>query len=674
MPLSGITSGQMKNSVKDNFANLLLLCDLLMCIFQISYQCPRAMADVEGGGKGIENAMTPPQSVAISTSEASPGRQDASLQGMLIGSAALAVVFLLLGVNFGTLEEDLSQEMTFEWWETPIQDRHKMDLNLSGERSVLPDDGPYSVLAYTEHFVEVELPLSEQDAGFPGPALMHVALWLPDVPDGMEIPVIMTIHPYYDFGGEGIAGDDSNPNTIPDGGVGKWVYDNFISHGYALAQASTFGTGQSTHCQDVKGLGEQIGIQAVVEWLGEQSWSNGRVGLMGKSYAGTTNWEAAQQPSEYLKTIVPISGSIGVQEMFYRNGSSESRAMLYDALYEGATADATSDDMRMCSDDIIGPLNPFSTWAGAEFGGAEWNDYWDERRHLPDVLANYEGSVYLVWGFQDWNVDPYHASPTYQMLRDAGINARAIIGQWAHNYPDQPTVHGTLGSGFGEEAYPEMTRMDWAVELFGWFHYYLKGEGEEPEPYVQVQTHDGDWHLEETWPPSDMQWLTEDIGSDWSGASGVVSSLSSVTLTGPAFAEETIISGLPTLHLDVATLGCNGGQIFATLYDDNLNLRLGHATMDIRYRDGGYDAEVTAPFSTYTMLMEFNPLDIRIPAGHSLRIELTENGMDYLPGPCASNPTGGLTILGGEVSWPIIEREPDDSRWFLSPPWWDTIE
>ena len=25
---------------------------------------------------------------------------------------------------------------------------------------------------------------------------------------------------------------------------------------------------------------------------------------------------AAQQPSEYLKTIVPISGSIGVQEMF----------------------------------------------------------------------------------------------------------------------------------------------------------------------------------------------------------------------------------------------------------------------------------------------------------------------------------------------------------------------
>ena len=162
--------------------------------------------------------------------------------------------------------------------------------------------------------------------------------------------------------------------------------------------------------------------------------------------------------------------------------------------------------MRMCTDDVIGLLNPLTTWAGAEFGGAQWNDYWDERRHLPDVLANYKGSVYLVWGMQDWNVDPYHAFPTYQLMRDAGINARAIAGQWAHNYPDQPDRHSEMGSGYGAEAYPNMSRMDWAVELYGWFNYYLKDIGEEPEPMVQMQTHDGKWHVEETWPPSDMEW------------------------------------------------------------------------------------------------------------------------------------------------------------------------
>ena len=172
--------------------------------------------------------------------------------------------------------------------------------------------------------------------------------------------------------------------------------------------------------------------------------------------------------------------------------------------------------------------------------------------------------------------------------------------------------------------------MDWAVELFGWFQYYLKDIGEEPEPMVQIQTHDGQWHVEETWPPEDMMWQLESIGTEWSG-SGVVNGLGgSVTLASEVYENGLHISGLPTLHLDVSTQACNGGQIFATLYDDTLDLRLGHATMDVRYRDGGYNANPAGPFSSYTMLMEFNPLDVIVPAGNSLRIELTAVSYTHL--------------------------------------------
>jgi hypothetical protein len=158
---------------------------------------------------------------------------------------AVSIVFLLLAMTIGpSIQEALDKDANFsgEWWKTPLQDRHTMDLPMDTMRAQLPVNGTYEALPYEEHFVEVDLPASEQDAGFPGDALMHVALWLPDVPEGTKIPVIMTIHPYYDFGGEGIAGDDSSPNTVPDGGVGQWVYDTFVPHGYALAQASTFGT------------------------------------------------------------------------------------------------------------------------------------------------------------------------------------------------------------------------------------------------------------------------------------------------------------------------------------------------------------------------------------------------------------------------------------------------
>jgi len=558
----------------------------------------------------------------------------------------------------------------YEWWETPVNERYNMELNMTGWRSQLPVEGLYSWTGPTEYYVEVDLPISEQDVGYPGPALMHVSLWMPDVPNGTKVPVIATVHPYYDFGGEGVVGDDSNPNTIPDAGVGLWVLEEFVPHGYALAQISTFGTGKSTHCQDVKGLGEQIGIQEAVHWLGEQEWSNGNVGLMGKSYAGTTNWEAAQNPSEHLKTIVPISGSIGVQQMFYRNGSSEARAMLYDVLYEGATTDATSDDMRFCTDDAIGPLSPFTTWLGAGLGGDEWNDYWDERYHLQDVIDNYNGSVYIVWGLQDWNVDPYHAFPTHQLLKDAGINVRTISGQWGHNYPDQPSVHEGLESGYGAEAFPSVTRMDWAVELFPWFEYYLKDIGEEPESYVQVQRNDGNWHIEETWPAEDTVNIQYAI-ADWDGGmSGTVNSQQSMTITSQPLSEDMHISGLPTLHIDARTNTCNGGQLFVTMFDGTSGLRLGHATMDVRYRDGGYDAKPTSPMTSYRMLMEFNPMDVIIPEGHTIQLVVTETGEDYLPSPCA---TLGMTIFAGYqvLTLPTLDRPNDHKNWFNIPAWWE---
>ena len=595
------------------------------------------------------------------------GRRELMRFNLVMGATiGIVILFFILASVWGSGAIQKSSEKEYSWWEVPLQDRHKMELDFTGLRSQLPVNGTYNWTGPSEFFIEVDLPPSEQDVGYPGPALMHVALWLPEVEPGTKVPVIATIHPYYDFGTE-VADGDSNPNTIPDGGVGAWVLDQFVPHGYALAQVSTFGSGQSTHCQDVKGLGEQVGIQAAVEWLGQQEWSNGNVGLMGKSYAGTTNWEAAQNPSEHLKTIVPISGSIGVQQMFYRNGSSEFRAVGYDLAYEGATTDMTTDDLRVCSDDAVGPAMPVTTSLAAEFGGADWSDYWEERYHLGDVIENYNGSVYLVWGLQDWNVDPYHAFPTYQMLRDAGIHTRAIAGQWAHNYVDQPDRHGELGTGYGGEAYPNMTRMDWAIELWNWFEYYLKGMGEEPEAHVQIQTNDGKWHVEETWPPEDMTWDLHDL-SEWEGSSGGVSANGGITINSPVFEEEIHFSGMPTLHLDVSTRLCNGGQIFATLRDGTSGMRLGHAVMDIRYRDGGYDAKATAPMSQFTMLMEFNPLDVVLPAGHHLSIELTETGEDYLPSTCAGI---GLFVQGGTFGLPMIDRPVDDNRWFLAPPWWE---
>ena len=49
-----------------------------------------------------------------------------------------------------------------------------------------------------------------------------------------------------------------------------------------------------TGCFDYQGLGEGLGIHHAVEWLDTQEWSNGNVGLYGKSYREQPNGKRPQ--------------------------------------------------------------------------------------------------------------------------------------------------------------------------------------------------------------------------------------------------------------------------------------------------------------------------------------------------------------------------------------------
>ena len=165
----------------------------------------------------------------------------------------------------------------------------------------------------------------------------------------------------------------------------------------------------------------------------------------------------------------------------------------------------------------------------------------------------------------------------------------------------------------------------------------------------------------------DVEWATHDA-SAW-GSLGVVSSSSSITLTSEPLESDYHVSGLPTFHAQVRANSCNGGQLFVTMSDGTTGLRLGHATMDLRYRDGGYEAKSVTPFVSYTMQMQFNPMDVIIPEGDTIQLEITESGEDYLPSTCA---TVGITLDGEQpLSLPLIERAPSDNRWFEVPPWWE---
>ena len=499
-------------------------------------------------------------------------------------------------------------------------------------------------------------------AGLTGDAMVHFGLWLPiiegcdweaaEIPAECQVPVIAEVGPYYD--------DGDVAAVEPANRLGRFLIENYVPHGYGVAQVSVFGTGNSNHCMDLMGTDEQRGIDAAVEWLGIQPWSNGKVGLIGKSYDGSTPWQAATFGNEHLATIVPMSGLIGVHDLMWRNGSMEARgAIMHNGVYGSFGIDGDADDPdNFCEGYLEGYANGPAAYLTGDMVTYAGNDYWTERSFLDRVLENYNGSIYIIQGMQDWNVDPHMAFPTHQLAEDAGIEIKTLAGQWNHNYPDRPD-HEDLPSGRGGEAYPYTLRWDWADEMLYWFDWYLKGEGETPALGVEIQDNRGGWRFEATWPAPDTDYLEVVVGDLSPSGSIVGASQGQITFSYGPFEQDTYMAGMPTLHISSTPHTTNNGHVFVEMTDDN-GMHLGHGVMDLRFHAGGRDGVVEIiPFTTVTAKMEFMPMDIFLSAGESVHFTITQTGEDYVPSPAAS---GDFSIdwTTSTLTLPLVSRNCDD--------------
>jgi predicted acyl esterase len=524
---------------------------------------------------------------------------------------------------------------------------------------------------------------------------IEVGVWLPDAPAGHQAPVIVDAGPYY--------GNNGPVMDTASGHLGRLIH-NFVPHGYAVAAVAVRGTGGSGGCMDLMGPAEVADLSQAVTWLGTQSWSNGNVAMIGKSYDGSTPWMVASAGNPHLKTIVPISGVPDVYELMFRNGTAEIRGpFLLNALYysfavrEQAPVPQTPDDIARalthtaegipCPDHAVGLAA--ALWSGVA-GDRDATGYWEPRNLKPGVAANYEGSVLLVQGLQDWNVDPALSLPWGDELARSGLVVHQMLGQWGHDYPD-------VGHTGADD--PNM-RWDWAEILLHWFDHELKGDASAPlGPPVQVLDNLGRWRVEETWPPHDatrmMLHLSAEGGLvDGDGSVGealllpqaVGTDVAPVDLAvpgaradfrAPARDADLLIAGLPLVHVTVAPYGL-GGSLAAYLYSvapDGTETRIGQTQINLRFADGTDQASEVVPGEPLRVRMQIQPMDAVVPAGHELLLRVWAYRDDGsasadVQGRLPSLPPAAIMLeVGGAsqsmVSLPVIER--GDDAYFLPP-------
>jgi len=89
---------------------------------------------------------------------------------------------------------------------------------------------------------------------------------------------------------------------------GRYALEYFVQHGYAVVLQDVRGRGDSDGEFDFY-FGEGEDGYDTIEWIAQQAWSSGDVGMSGGSYLGTVQWLAARERPPHLRCIIPTAAS-----------------------------------------------------------------------------------------------------------------------------------------------------------------------------------------------------------------------------------------------------------------------------------------------------------------------------------------------------------------------------
>ncbi|HEY2272582.1 MAG TPA: CocE/NonD family hydrolase, partial [Jatrophihabitantaceae bacterium] len=469
-------------------------------------------------------------------------------------------------------------------------------------------------------------------------------------------------------------------------------YDNyFVPRGYAMAQLDLPGTGRSTGCADAGGPDQIAGVTAAINWLNGRgkafdgsgqrvtatAWSNGKVGMIGKSWDGSVANGAAATGVAGLKTVVAISSISSWYDYMRADGVLRGRnyVKFLDKTVSGRPA-------KVCK-------NQFATEQGAsDDATADFNSYWqasDYRRHAGRVKA----SMFIVHGLHDENVIPNQFSSWWQALGTHGVTRKLWLSQTGHVDPF------------------DYRRSHWVRTLHEWFDHWLQGlhNGVMTQPQVSVQRPSGGWTTERSWPNASSL-TTVRFGTAGSAKRTIVDHpklhehriitrprhrrAGRTVFLGAEHAVDQHLSGTPSVRLRIK-LNRRTSEISARLvqygrtrrvdYDSPglgitttkkqscwgqstavddacyLDTRLDYTTSDTDVLSRGWidaahrnslnrPSDLT-PGKWYTVVVPMSPTDTVVPAGHRLGVVLTLSDKDFTD----PSHTGATAVVDPAHSW-----------------------
>jgi len=446
---------------------------------------------------------------------------------------------------------------------------------------------------------------------------LSARIWLPQGAEQNPVPAILEYIPYRyrDF------------TALRD----ARIHQTFAREGYASVRVDLRGSGNSEGVLRDEYLAQELddGV-AVIEWLAEQPWCSGKVGVFGLSWGGFNGLMLAARRPAPLAAVISVCSSDDryADDVHYMGG-----CLLTDNLSWASNMFA----YNACPPDpeLVGPtwrdewlkrLDQSGLWLVPWLEHQHRDDYWKHASVCEDYEA-IEVPVYAVGGWADG-----YTNTVLRLVENLKSPCKGLIGAWGHKYPHQAAVGTPIG---------------FLSECVRWWDRWLKGDanGIDQEPKLRVWMQDsisplspsrpGRWVAEERWPSPDTDWRTLHLGPR--GLS-----------EGPAESEDMIIQS-------PLSVGLFAGKWYSYAGETDL-------PFDQREEDGGALVFDSAPLDSAMEVLGAPALRLRLKVDRPVAMIAARLG-DVAPDGAVTRVTYGVLNLTHRHSHETPEALPVD-EWF----------
>jgi len=491
-------------------------------------------------------------------------------------------------------------------------------------------------------------------------------IWLPEDSEVNPVPAILEYLPY----------------RKRDGTVERdhLTHPYFAGHGYAGVRVDMRGTGDSEGvCLGEYLRQEQDDCLAVIEWLAEQPWCSGNVGMIGISWGGFNGLQVAARRPTALGAVISLCSTDDryADDIHFMGG-----ALLAEKLGWGATAFAIA---HTPPDPAIVDERWRDMWIERLDNNSLWLLDWFKHQRRDafythgSICENYEDvkvPVYLVGGWADG-----YSNTIFRMLENLSCPKKGLVGPWAHKYP-----HFAMPG----------PRIGFLQECLRWWDQHLKGVEtgimDEPElrawiqhpvpPNSQFETRLGHWVTVPTWRDdavsmrsmfSDNQLSgrkpnepvtvcapenTGHTSGNWCGYGQVPDGpinqseeAGMVSFESEPLDEDVDLLGFPVLTAEVSSdvSQANLVAVLSEVLEDGKATRISYGVLNLTHRNSHSNPE-PLPEGSFPVRIKLNACGQRIGKGNRLRLALSNA---YWPIIWPSQSKARLKLTNIELDLPL---------------------